>query len=303
MGHAGNRAELKHQKNDPLDELLRARLRVPEGANLRLAALRGLMETVDFISRTTTNHAFFALREIEEILIVLDGRTGIDLIHALLGMKGGTKITARGLEHVPASGPVIIGSTHPIGTFDFIAHAGALLGHRPDLKVVAGRESERFLGSELLIPVDLDRKDKVLTARQTLDGMRDQLENQGAIVIFGSGRVPSMRKGLLVEPPWRTGITRMSAECDAPIVPASTDMRNSRYYYRTRRIASLLSGGDDDFGRRVASLRYASEIFAKLGGAYDVHYGPIQPAGTPPEQLQNLAESLVPGLYRPVISG
>ena len=288
--------------DDPLDDLLRARLRIPVGADLRLKTLRWVMEAVDGVNRLTTGHAFFALREIEQMLKVLDGRTGDDLVHALLGMKGGTRITTHGLENVPPQGPVVIASAHPIGTFDFIAHAGALLEHRPDLKVVAGRESERFLGTERLVPVDLDRRDKVLTARQTLNGMRDHLMDGGALIIFGSGRVPRMSRGLLVEPPWRNGVTRMSAECGAPIVPASTDMRNSRHYYRTRRLAALLSGGNDEFGRRVASLRYASELFAKLGGSYDVYYGPMQPAGTPPEVLKNLAEGLVPGLYRPLPS-
>ncbi len=284
--------------DDPLDDLLRARLRIPEGANLRLKALRWGMAAVDGVNRLTTGHAFFALREIEQMLLTLDGRTGVDLVNALLGMKGGTTITARGLEHVPARGPVVIGSAHPIGTFDFIAHAGALRDHRPDLKVVAGRESERFLGTELLIPVDLDARDRVLTARQTLDGMRDHLKDGGALIVFGSGRVPRMEQGLLVEPPWRGGITRMSAECAAPIVPASLNMRNSKHYYRTRRVAAFLSGGNDEFGRRVASLRYASELFAMLGGRYEVLYGPLQPGGTPPEVLQELAETLVPGLYR-----
>ncbi len=289
---------MKTRNSDPLDELLRARLRIPVGANMRLKALRWVMEAVDAVNRLTTGHAFFALREIERMLITLDGKTGTDLVDALLGMKGGTQITEHGLENVPATGAVVIGSTHPIGTFDFIAHAGALLDKRSDLKVVAGRESERFLGSELIVPVDLDRQDKVLTARQTLNGMRDHLDDSGALLVFGSGRVPRLENGLLVEPPWRTGITRISAECAAPIVPASTAMRNSRHYYRTRRLAALLSGGNDEFGRRVASLRYASELFAKLGGSYDVHYGPIQPEGTAPDVLQELAEGLVPGLYR-----
>jgi glycine/D-amino acid oxidase-like deaminating enzyme len=163
---------------------------------------------------------------------------------------------------------------------------------------VAGRETERFLGTDLLIAVDLDRQDKVTTARQTLRGMRDHLNNDGAVLIFGSGRVPRMEDGLLVEPPWRSGVTRISAECDAPIVPASADMRNSRHYYRTRRLASLLSGGNDEVGRWVSSLRYASELFAKLGGTYDVYYGAAQPPGTAPDVLKALCEGLAPGLYR-----
>jgi hypothetical protein len=294
IGHILSRAK----KDNPLDELLRARLRVPEGSDKRLAVLRWALESVDLISRTVTRAPFFALRETEKILVELDGKTGLDLVRALLSMNGGTQVRAHGLEHVPPKGAVVIGSTHPIGTFDFVAHAGALIDHRPDLKVVAGREAERFLGADLIIPVDLDRHDKVLTARQTRDGMLKHLKDGGALLVFGSGRVPKMENGLLVEPPWRTGVTRVSAEGNAPIIPASANMRNSSHYYRTRRLAALLSGGNDEFGRRVASLRYVSELIAKLGGTYDLHYGPQRPAGTPPAELKDLAEGLVPGLYR-----
>lgn len=288
----------KQKKENPMDELLRARLRVHEGADVRIKALRMLMASVDVLSRAISGQAFFALREAEQVLIELDGRTDTELVRAVLAMEGGTRITPHGLNHVPAAGAVVIGSTHPVGTFDFLAHAGALLEYRPDMKVVANREAERFLGADRIIAVDFDRKDKVLSARQTRAGMQAHLQQGGALLVFGSGKVPGLKNGLLVEPEWRTGITRLSAACEAPIVPASADMRNSRPYYSTRALARLLSGGNDDFGRTVASLRYVSELLAKLGGSYDVHYGPPQPPGTPPEVLKSLAEGLVPGLYR-----
>ena len=161
----------KHTKQNPIDELLRARLRIPEGADLRLKSLRLAMRAVDFLSRSLTGQAFFALREGERVLTALDGRTGPELVKALLKMNGGTTITSFGLENVPRHGPVVIASTHPVGTFDFIVHAGALLDRRPDLKSVSNREAERFLGAERIIAVDLDRNEKVLSARQTRAGM------------------------------------------------------------------------------------------------------------------------------------
>jgi 1-acyl-sn-glycerol-3-phosphate acyltransferase len=287
----------KHKKENPMDELLRARLRIGEGADFRLMALRVMMHAIDWITRGISGQAFFALREAEQGLADLDGRTGPDLVQAILNRNGGTQITPHGVENIPKHGPVIIGATHPIGTFDFIIHAGVILDHRPDLKVVANREAARFLGPERIIAVDLDRKDKVLTARQTRAGMQAHLQVGGALLVFGSGRVPGMTDGLLIEPPWRTGITRLSAASGASVVPASADIRNSPHYYRTRKLATFLSGGNDDFGRMVASLRYASELLAKLGGSYDVHYGPAQPPGTSPEKLQALAEGLILGLY------
>ncbi|HHB80742.1 MAG TPA: hypothetical protein ENK83_03205, partial [Aliiroseovarius sp.] len=143
----------KPKQNNPIDDLLRARLRVGPGADARLKALRLAMGSVDVMSRAVTGQAFFALRDAEQVLRELDGRVGQELVEALLARDGGTEICAHGLENVPPDGPIVIGATHPVGTFDFISHAGVLLDHRPDLKVVANREAERFLGSERIIAV------------------------------------------------------------------------------------------------------------------------------------------------------
>ncbi len=288
------------RKTHPINELLQARLRMADPNDWRITALRRLLQGVDSLSRGLTGQPFFALRETAEILTELDGRTGDALIRALLEMKGGTTVRPHGLSHVPTAGPVVIGSTHPIGTFDFIAHAAALLDHRPDLKVVAGREAERFLGPDRIVAVDFDKRDKVLTARQTRAGMLAHLQAGGALLVFGSGRVPGQKGGLLVERPWRTGVTHVSEKAGALIVPASADMRNSRHFYRTRTLAKVLSGGNEEVGHRVATLRYGSELIAKLGGTYDVHYGPPLPPGTAPDVLKAAAEGLVPGLYVPV---
>lgn len=286
-------------EQNPMDALLRARLRIPHGADFRLKALRMALHSIDGIARVTTGQAFFSLRETEAILREMDGRQGPDLVAALMAHKGGTTVTAKGLENVPQSGGVVIGATHPVGTFDFVAHAAAILERRDDLKVVANREAERFLGTERIIAVDLDRKDNVLTANRTLAGMEGHLRDGGALLVFGSGRVSDMADGLLVEPPWRSGITRMSAAAGAVIVPASADMRNSRHYYRTRRAARFLSGGNDDFGRMIAGFRYVTELLMKLGGEYEVVYGEPVPPGTPPPELKARAEGLIPGLYVP----
>ena len=288
---------VRHEHDNPLDDLLRARLRIADGADLPLAALRLCMRGIDLFNRTVTGQPFFAIREAEKVLNELDGRTGADLVQVLLTMKGGTTILSQGLDNIPHEGPVIIGATHPTGSFDFVAHAGVLFARRPDLKIVANREAERFLGVDRIIPVDLGRKDRVLFPRQTFSGMRDQLEAGGALLVFGSGRVSDMKSGRLIEPPWRPGITRISDATGAPIVPASGNMRNTRHYYRTRMLARTLSGGNKDFGRTVASLRYASELLEKLGGRYCVCYGTALPPGTSPAALKTLAEGLIPQLY------
>ena len=280
----------------PMDAALRARLHLSEQSKIKLQLFRAAMDTVDAVSRTAFGKPFFSLRETEKLIAQLDGLNGRELVGAILRRNGGTTIVSQGLEHVPAKGPVIVASTHPTGMFDFLAHAGALLKLRPDLKVVANQEVERFLGGDSIIPVRIDKQNRALRANSTFSAMKSHLENGGALLIFGSGRVPGQTGGRLVEPEWRGGTSRISQHCQAPIVPAALNAANSRYYYRIRALAQFLSR-DDNIGAMVASLRYASELLEKLGGRFEVFYGaPMQP-GTAPHLLKSSAERLVPGLY------
>ncbi|MBE1285403.1 MAG: hypothetical protein GJ676_18975 [Rhodobacteraceae bacterium] len=283
-------------KNHPLDDALRARLHLSKTSRFRLTLVRVALHVVDALSRLMTRKPFFALQESENLLHQLKGVTGAELVDKILKRNGGTRIVPHGLSHIPATGPVIIASTHPTGMFDFVAHAGALLERRPDLKVVANVEVEEFLGPDYIVPVKIDKQNRAVSGRSTQTAMQDHLNGGGALLIFGSGRVPKRRNGKLVEPDWRNGTSRISESCGVPIVPAALDARNSSYYYRVRALAERLSG-DDNIGAMVGSLRYSSELLEKLGGRFDVFYGDPLGPGTSAQELKTRAEALVPGLY------
>lgn len=288
----------KPAKTRPFDGILRARLHLPEDAHLRLGLIRSALNMTDTLSRLALGKPFFALKEAETLLQQLDGKRGLDLIRDLMGRNGGTRIVAQGLENVPNTGPVVIASTHSTGMFDFVAHAAALAEKRPDVKVVANEEAARFLGSEIIVSVRISKENQALSAKATLAAMREHLDGGGALLIFGSGRVPERLDGYLSEPGWRNGTTSISKSCMAPIVPAAVKAENSTYYYRMRATAKWLSRGDDNTAARFASLRYVAELLEKLGGTYHVHYAPPVPPGSSPELLKRSAESLVPGLYK-----
>ncbi len=282
----------------PLDNALKERLHLRGDNPVSLKLIRSLMHLGDAVNRLISGHPFFALRQSEDLLRKLDGLKGHDLVRAVLAQKGGTRITPHGLDQIPRNGPVVIASTHPTGMFDFVAHAGALLEMRPDLKVVANRETEKLLGAEIIVPVEIDRHNRATSPGNTRHAMYRHLQQGGALLIFGSGRVPDRHGGRLVEPQWRRGATLVSKAGQAPIIPAALNARNSDAYYRTRAIARFVSGGNDNFGARIGSLRYSAELLDRLGGSYDVHYGaPLDP-GTGAAVIKHIAESLVSGLYR-----
>ena len=282
--------------NRPLDRAMKERLHLQGDNPFIIKFIRGLIHTSDALSRTLFGRPFLALRESEACLEQLDGLKGQALIEALLKLNGGTTINPQGLQHIPQTGPVIIASTHPTGMFDFIAHA-PLFKKRPDLKVVANREAEKFLGPDSIIPVTISKQNRAMSGSQTRQEMLEHLQSDGALLIFGSGRVPDCHKGKLVEPPWRSGASQASEAGHAPIIPAALNAMNSSTYYRTRAFARLVSGRNDHFGAMIASLRYFAEVLEKLGGQHDVMYGPLLPPGTDPITLKQSAETLVPNLY------
>ncbi len=281
----------------PLDAVLRARLHLPEGSGVRLNAIRGVLSVIDGIARTVSGRPLFALRETEDLMRRLGGLTGAAVPRRILELNGGTEILAHGLGHVPPSGAVVVASTHPTGMLDFIAHAGALLDRRPDLKVVANQEVEVFLGPELIVPVRIDKVNRAISGDRVFRGMQEHLDRGGALLIFGSGRVPRQVGGRLVEPAWRSGASRISQACQVPVVPAAINARNSGRYHALRRLGQLLGGGDDHFGAMVGSLRYPAELIERLGGRIEVHYGAPLAPGTAPDRLKRAAEGLVSGLY------
>lgn len=260
--------------------------------------MRGVIHTADGISRLFSGRPFFGLREAEALRTDMDFAIGSDLVRGVLEIKGGTDITAHGLENVPESGPALIASTHPTGAFDFFAHTGALLDRRPDLKVVANADMARFLGEETIIPVRISKQTHLEAKNYTTSRMHQHLNDGGALLIFGSGRVPDRRDGKLVERKWRSGATRVSQESGVDIIPAAVNAQNSSYYYGLRDLTFRLSKNADT-ALMVASLRYVAEMLEQLGEAYDVHYAAPMASGTAPEQLQKVAESLTPDLYLP----
>jgi len=280
-----------------LDDALRERLHLKSNSQVTLNLVRAAMHSSDAICRVLSGHPFFGLKETETILTDLPGLTGERLIRAVLARDGGTEIVAHGLDNIPETGPVIIAATHPTGLFDFVAHAAVLLERRPDLKVVANRETERFLGPDIIIPVQFDKHNMATSPVKARRAMFRHVDEGNAMMVFGSGRVPDRRNGRLVEPKWRRGLAMVANAVKAPIIPAALDARNSDAYYRTRAVARALSGGNDNFGAMIGSLRYMTEMMMKLGSRHHVYYGEPLASSTKPQQVKDAAEGLVPGLY------
>jgi putative hemolysin len=149
---------------------------------------------------------------------------------------------AHGLEHVPATGPVVVVANHPHGAVDGLALAAAMATVRPDVKL---------LGNALLcsipemrssvIPVDAFRQGQGRNA-VGLREARAWLDAGHALVVFPAGEVSHVRarSGRLVDGPWREGAARLAAASSAPMVPVFIEGRNSAFFERAGRISPWL---------------------------------------------------------------
>jgi len=280
-----------------MNPVLRARLGLAKDARFRLRAVRAVLSSLDVISKTATGRPFFGLRDSEALMDEIAGLAGPDLVQALLNKRGQTHLNTQGQHHVPTDGPVIIAATHPTGMFDYVAHAGALLNHRRDIKVVATAEATQFLADEVVVPVAVDKTYRATSSRATVKAMESHLHDGGALLVFGSGRVSHKAGAHLVEPEWRAGPSHVSQSCNAPLIPAALGARNTNYYYTLRGLAQRISG-DEHVGALFGSVRHIAEFMDKLGGQYNVVYGPAMAPGTDPDVLKSKAEGLIPGMYK-----
>ena len=98
------------------------------------------------------------------------------------------------------NGLVLIAATHPTGPFEFCAHMQIL--RRNALICACGKCRNRTVPRRRYDHPGQDQQKIAPRAPSTRRAILD-LEAQGAVLIFGSGRVADQHEGLLVEPPWR----------------------------------------------------------------------------------------------------
>ena len=149
---------------------------------------------------------------------------------------------------------MVLVANHPIGSLDGPVLLRAVAAVRPDVKVVASQlltyiEPLR----NLFVPVD---NVAYKTSRKQIEGMQQQLDNQGALILFPAGEVSRMSPKGIRDGHWHTGFLRTAAKARAPIVPIHISARNSNLFYFT----SLIY-------RPLSTLLLVREMFQQRAGA------------------------------------
>ncbi len=98
-----------------------------------------------------------------------------------------TTVTARSLERIPRSGPLLICSNHP-GSYDSVAYAAVI--PRPDLKMVVSdvpfsRAQQATSSYFIYVPAEEETLGRMASLRQCVE----HLKKGGALLIFARGDV------------------------------------------------------------------------------------------------------------------
>ncbi|MBM7455640.1 putative hemolysin [Oceanisphaera litoralis] len=144
------------------------------------------------------------------------------------------------LEHIPATGSLVIVANHPIGSLDGLALLKLVSRVRPDTKIIANQLLARIEPlSSLLLPVDnLGGK----TARLQLQAVQRHLFDGGVVIVFPAGEVSRLGPKGIRDGRWNSGFLRLATKARAAIVPVHIAGRNSTLFYLSS-LASRPLGG------------------------------------------------------------
>ncbi len=191
-------------------------------------------------------------------------------------------------ERIPAQGRVVIIANHPIGSLDGLALLNMVGGIRRDVKIVAnGLLAELAPLKRLLLPVTMMGG---RSAARQLKAIMEQLQGDGAVIIFPAGEVSRLHPEGVRDGRWNPGFLRLAGQAQAPIVPIHIDGRNSALFYG----ASMLY-------KPLATLLLVKEMFGQHQKSIGLRIGhpiPHGSYGSLPMAPEAAAKLLRKHLYR-----
>lgn len=171
------------------------------------------------------------------------------------------------LNEIPASGPVVIVSNHPLGGLEGMILSKILIAMRPDLKVLTNRLLLRFPEFEdTFIGVDvLSKNSKKENSAGMLQAAR-HLQHGGALLVFPAGTVSRLHIASfqVKDAAWDKGISRLIKKYQACVLPIWIDNKNSLGFY----VSGLIH-------KRLRTLILPRAMLSKRGTNISAHVGKL----------------------------
>lgn len=181
------------------------------------------------------------------------------------------KVETTGLENLSATGRCVVVSNHPTGIADGVAMYDAIRRVRDDAIFFANADGLRIAPrlSENIIPVEwVHEKRTREKTRHTLSVAKQSFIDERCVVMFPSGRLARVEKGVLVDEPWETSAVSLARKNNAPIIPVHLSGPTSKLFHLF-----------DKFSRELRDVTLFHELLNKEGQTFRLTFGkPVLPA-------------------------
>lgn len=160
----------------------------------------------------------------------MNGAESFDLLCEILELD----LEFKGAERLPKTGMVIVASNHPTGLADGAAVWAAMRSVRNDVMFYANADAIRINHGfdDVIIPVEwvLEKRSSEKT-RETLRRTKLAIESKTCLIIFPSGKLAKMVKGVLTEQEWMPTVVSLARKHEIPILPIHVGAKNSKLFY------------------------------------------------------------------------
>lgn len=181
------------------------------------------------------------------------------------------KVSAKGLEHIPAANEkIIFASNHPLGGMDAISVIHLFKDIRPDIK---------FIVNDLLMAV-YHLKDRFIgvnklgkNAVESLQKVETQFAEGTATFIFPAGLVSRKINGKIVDLEWKKTFITKAKKYKTPIIPVHIEGGLTNRFYRLANFRKFLG-----IKVNIEMFFLVDELFRQKNMKIDINIGkPIDP--------------------------
>lgn len=177
------------------------------------------------------------------------------------------------LQQLPKTGRLIVVANHPLGFLDGMGLLKTIAKQRSDVRMLVNQGLHNLLGiPELTIGVDSFHG---RITKQAFKEIKQQLDNEGVLIIFPAGLVSRKKKGEIVDMPWNPSFIRFAKSFQAPILPVYMQARNSPLFYFLTRLTDPIAK-HNLFVRELMMMKLLREFLTyQKGKAIKACSGPL----------------------------
>jgi putative hemolysin len=176
------------------------------------------------------------------------------------------KVHVKGIENIPATGPVILVMNHPLGGMDGIAFISGIMRYRPDLKFIVNDLLMNVQNlKDLFVGVNKHGKNNVSVRAQ----IKEVFDSSNALCIFPAGLVSRKNKGKIEDLDWKKTFVTYARSLDRKVVPVFIDGKLSPFFYRLYRVRKFLG-----VKANIEMLYLSNELFKQRDQSISFYVGP-----------------------------